>query len=497
VTTWAKGNTWPGAFNTDLNAAVWGGPSFPNYWYFFKDNVFIRVNTTANGQVDVPPTTFAKGGWGSVVGTDFANGLDAALHGTGTKYCYMTHLFKGSQYIRHNLKTGQKDIGPVPITDVWSLPAPFSSGIDLAFYGSGDRDSDIVYFFKGAQCLPFNTKTNQAEDVTLIETRFPALARYIPRPQLFLVEDYELDTYVGPVQLGQAVQNVSILPNEHTSMRMIVERTDTTSSTVSQSFLQNQQDSVANDFYSETKSENKSESSSDAYRYQMDASFHGDASADSVWGGEVNAQLGVKGGSDDVRSNFANAAFGTISQQVKQTSSQVTQRVTTSTSTDVDSKSTLFDELKEFDNRGSSTVLSYEFYTQVQPTTTLLVLKHIGLAFLDGAGAQESAEVADMDIFLSKHIASKDGSGGQDSIRKWIVEQLSSIRDAKGTQQSVIKQVTESGRAEIQFDPGLTTTYSIKMPDGSDQVITVAGLVKAASNILLPMNTMTAVAEAA
>jgi hypothetical protein len=57
----------------------------------------------------------------------------------------------------------------------------------------------------------------------------------------------------------------------------------------------------------------------DASDYHMDANFHGDASI-GFDSGEVNAQLGVKGGSNDVRSDFSKAVGGAMDTQIAQTS---------------------------------------------------------------------------------------------------------------------------------------------------------------------------------
>src|SRR5690348_4817468 len=71
--------------------------------------------------------------------------------------------------------------------------------------------------------------------------------------------------------------------------------------------LESQSDEAANAF-SRTISDDQSKSGSkEDYGYDLDASFHGDASMTSLSGGEANAHLSVRGGSQDTRSAFATA----------------------------------------------------------------------------------------------------------------------------------------------------------------------------------------------
>ena len=114
----------------------------------------------------------------------------------------MIHFFKDGQYIRHNLNTGSTDAGPIPIKDAWNLPEDVSNKIEIAFYGTGAEEEQI-FFVSGTQCALYDTKTDETIQVFPIDERFPAFAEFMMRPQLFLVEDYRLETYVGPPQLGR------------------------------------------------------------------------------------------------------------------------------------------------------------------------------------------------------------------------------------------------------------------------------------------------------
>jgi len=141
------GSTWPLLFSSGIDAAAWGGPSFPNYWYMFKENKFIRLNSEGGGcwVVDVPPQDIAQAWW-SAHGTWFANGCGTALAGRIAQDDAKIHLFGGGgQYIRHNLLNGHPDIGPKPIREQFNVPEPFASAIDLSFY---DQRACRLFFWR-------------------------------------------------------------------------------------------------------------------------------------------------------------------------------------------------------------------------------------------------------------------------------------------------------------------------------------------------------------
>lgn len=355
------GTSWPLAFASGIDAAVWGGPSYPDRVYFYKETLFICYSVAA-GHIVAPPSTILQG-WGSAHGTWLADGPGAALHAIEIKYPGRVHFFKGDQYLRHDLNSGALDFGPIPIIQQYSLPDPFSQGIDLAFYGSDD-ESQKVYIFKGDQYLLYDLKENQVQTIAAIEERFPAMAQYITRPQLFLVEHYQLTTFVGPSEAGELVETLSIPGRTKQSVMLVTEVTETSSNTIQQTLLQSQDDTTQNDFYNQMQSENQQSGSKDAYDYHLDASFHGDASATGLTGGEVNANLKAQGGTNDVRSSFANAVDGTIQSQLNTTTKQVKQQVYSSDQQYTRTEHTVRMEEQTIDNTNSDQLLVYEYHQQ-------------------------------------------------------------------------------------------------------------------------------------
>jgi hypothetical protein len=277
------GTSWPQGFST-VDGAVWAGAAYPNLWYFFKDNWYIRLNSSQGGSwlVDEGPRgvlgVWATGAWTNPDGTWKTPGVPVALHGLRPKFDGMIHFFKDGQYIRHNLNTGGTDAGPLPTKDVWNLPEEFSNKIDLAFYGTGAQEEQI-FFFSGVQCALYDTKTNQTIKILPIEDQFPAFAQFITRPQLFLVEDYRLETYVGPSQLGRLIETRNVLPGNEVKTVMVTETVDSSTTTLHESILDSQDSSVVENFNKQMDKKAENSEGSEKYRYHLKADAQAEAKA--------------------------------------------------------------------------------------------------------------------------------------------------------------------------------------------------------------------------
>jgi hypothetical protein len=483
------GSSWPVMFSSGIDGAVWAGPAFPNLWYFFKDDHYLRLNSSQGGNwlVDAGPEPLVNG-WFSAHGTWFANGCDAALHGLGTKHHARLHLFKNNEYMRHNLTDGERDIGPGPIRDVWNLPEPFASKIDLAFYGTGAEEEQI-FFFSGTQCALYDTETDETLKVFAIEERFPAFAEFMARPQIFLVEDYRLETYLGPPQLGRLVETRNVPPGTETKTLMVTETIDSSQTTLRQSMLESQDASVVNNFNQQLDQRAAQESGSEKYRYHMNADFHGDASATGVWGGEVNATLGVQGGSDSLRSNFAESTFETIGSQVTEATKQLNQRTYESAAA-IEHKERVLKQEEIVLKNPTDRLRVFEFYQQLQPYITLLVLKDIRAAYADGTGTPQIVDLSRLDELASDKLVD---DAARSQLIGFVAGELASVEDQEGQTRMLIRPQAETS-GTIALIPNPTASFSIQHANGEVQQITTRGLViKAAKDWLAPTLTMIAV----
>ena len=499
------GSSWPVMFSSGIDGAVWAGPAFPNIWYFFKDEMFVRVNSDVSGGgggpgfvremiwvVDYGPRgilgVWATGAWAAPDGTWQTPGVPVALHGLGSKFHGMIHFFKEGQYIRHNLKTGGTDSGPVPIKDAWNLPEEFSNKIEMVFYGTGAEEEQI-FFFSGTQCALYDTETDETIKVFPIEKRFPAFAEFMMRPQLFLVEDYRLETYTGPPQLGRLVETKNVLPGAETKALLVTETIDSSQTTLHQSLLDSKNSNVVNNFNKQMDKKAEKVEGGEQYRYHMNADAHGDASATSMWGGEVNASLNVQGGSDSLRSNIAESAFETIGSQVTEATQQINQRTYDSTAAIQHMERVLKQEEIVLKNP-TDRLRVFEFYQQLQPYITLLVLKDVRIAYTDGIEPPRVVKMSSIAELLNSKLADDED---RKKLTQFVANELSAVADQDGQTRSLIQTEAQSSGA-VALLRNSTSTFHVQHANGDVQKIVTQGLViKAAKDWLAPTLNMIAV----
>ncbi|HEY0738728.1 MAG TPA: hypothetical protein VGD69_27665 [Herpetosiphonaceae bacterium] len=482
------GNSWPITFSSGIDGAAWAGPVFPHLWYMFKDDQYIRLNSSQGGSwlVDIGPEPLVNG-WFSAQETWFGTGCDASLYGIGSAHHAKLHLFKNNEYVRHNFLDGHADMGPGPISNFWNLPEPFSNKIEMAFYGTGAEEEQI-FFFSGTQCALYDTEAQETIKVFPIEERFPAFAEFMRRPQLFLVEDYRLEAYLGPPQLGRLVETRNVTPGSETRTLMVTETIDSSTTTLRQSMLDSQDASVVNNFNEQLDKKTAKEEGSEKYGYHMNADFHGDASATSMWGGEVNAQLNVQGGSESLRSNLAESVFETIGSQVTETTQQLKQRTYESAEA-IEHKERVLKQEEIVLKNTTDRLRVFEFYQQLQPYITLLVLKDVRIAYADGTAPAQIVDISRFGKLVSDKLTDE---AVRAQVMQYVAGELAAVEDQDGQAHSLIQSGATSSALALLPNP--TTIFRVQHANGDVQEIATKGLViKAAKDWLAPTLTMIAV----
>jgi hypothetical protein len=128
--------------------------------FFFKNDNYWRFDLKANRLDKGYPNKIKRGFIGlknyPKLGIDFSKNLDAALN-RNNKHCY---FFKGAYYVKYDMATKKVMSGyPKKIAGNWSLPKEFTKNIDASY----SRYDERVYFFKGSKYVRYNLKTKKVD----------------------------------------------------------------------------------------------------------------------------------------------------------------------------------------------------------------------------------------------------------------------------------------------------------------------------------------------
>lgn len=144
-----------GNFLTGIDAALNGEVQYAGKAYFFKGTQYTRYDWK-NDSLDAGFPA-ALSAW--KLPAAFASGVDAATNGR-LKYAGKAYFFRGNKYARYDWATDKVDLSGA--LSAWNLPGDFANGIDAALNGSGAYAGKL-YFFKGNQYVRYDWKTEKVD----------------------------------------------------------------------------------------------------------------------------------------------------------------------------------------------------------------------------------------------------------------------------------------------------------------------------------------------
>lgn len=484
------GDTWPMMFSSGIDVAAWCGEIDPTLWFLFKGDQYIRINsnTAPHWTVTRGPKPI-KDDWFQPQADWLQNGA-VALHGLSPKFHGKLHIFKGNEYLLHDFTNGHIAAGPGPIKEFWHLPEPFTSKIDLAFYGTGRDNEQSIYFFSGNQVALYDTKIKETIKVAPIEQFFPAFAQFMTRPQIFLVETYRLETYIGRPQLGRLIETRNVPPGTETKTLMVTESIDSRADTLHNSLLNSQDKTVVTNFNNQMSQKLEDEQSSEQYRYQMKAKAGVEARLMGIVSGEINASLATQGGSDTLRNKFASSTFASIESQVNESTRQVNLRTYDSQAA-IENKERVLKQEELVVKNPTDKLRVIEFYQQLQPYVTLLVLTDVRVAYSDGTEAPRIVPLSGLPELLNSKLTNEEEKA---KLIQFVTNELGSIKDQDGQARAIVKGGQPGSPAALELVPNPNPVYSIQHANGDVQKIVAEGLmIKAAKQWLTPTMTLIAV----
>jgi hypothetical protein len=293
------------------------------------------------------------------------------------------------------------------------------------------------------------------------------------RPQLILIEEYRLSSFLGAYGFGRTLKSFSLLPGESTKMSIRTASREETIAKQSTSILDSYSQESASEFESAIEQENSNRATSSA-----DFSYRASAEGSASWGfGSVKAEAGVAGSCNSAREEFGKAvANATSKHAAKASANRNVQVETTSQTTQVDEKTT--DIVREVANINVGRTLNFVFRQMNQEFITLLHLVDVRIGFTSGLDPISEVALYEVDGLLEQALVTQTVV---DEVRKFILDELQGIQDFSGaTQPKFIQPLVDGKTYHVNRD--FTTSY--KDPTtGTER--SVAGIIISARNIVM------------
>jgi len=267
------------------------------------------------------------------------------------------------------------------------------------------------------------------------------------------------------------VETRSILPGHAGKTVLVTETLDSRSDRLHSSLLESQDEAVVNNFNKQMDQKAEKDASSDRYRYQMTAQAHGEANY-TFLGGEVNVEAAVRGGSDEVRERLAQSTFETIESQVTEPARQISQR-TVDSAADIEHKERVPKQEEIVLKNRTERKRDFEFYQQLQPYITLLVLTDVRVACLDGAEGPKIAPLSGLAHLLDGVIAD---DAQKQKILRYVAAELAAVRDHESQAHPVIKPVSPAASGVLERAPTAAPAFTVQLENGATQQIVTKGL---------------------
>ena len=306
----------------------------------------------------------------------------------------------------------------------------------------------------------------------------------IPKPSIYIVEEYSMASYLGEYGAGKTVSTFSLLPGEVTTISVRTYEDSTETDTASQNVLDSFTQESADDFETTLQSEagdklsNTSGSSTDS---NMDVALMIDLFGVVKVGGESQAE--VTDSVSSTRETYTTATSSTLEKHVTNTSSHREVQInTTSTSTvSSGSESTIS---RTIENINKSRVLNFVFRQLQQEYITITYLKSVRFLYSNGFGESvQIVEIPKLETMLSEKLKAEHVKEAM----AMLLRNYCTVYNYRGDAIPFIEKVTQKLDGCAFAKPGEEITYWRKRANLTDHedAITVPGpILRVDRNIL-------------
>jgi hypothetical protein len=293
------------------------------------------------------------------------------------------------------------------------------------------------------------------------------------KPQLFLVETYQLSTFKGRLIRGDNVGTIAMQPHTHLTTRLITKRMDSQDIASSSTVLDDQTTQSNQNFNQQLQNLSEQKSSGEQYNYGMQANAHADGSV-GFGSASGDAHVDVAGSTNDARQEIAQSVGHAIDSQISQANQVRKQQVT------VDSENTHLMTESESEvtierTNDSDQPSNLGIFQLKQELVTILSLVDVQVAFRNtDSKSDKLVKLFDLDSLLSEVIAVKEEAS---TIKSQIRTVLENIRDYMDDSKSILIQDGTQSETLV-INKRLTSSYELKNADGTTgKVISVPGVI--------------------
>ena len=266
-------------------------------------------------------------------------------------------------------------------------------------------------------------------------------------PRLFIIQVYNISSFLGDYGLGRTIKTFTLLPGEQTKISTRTWRATTEtraeSTSIVDSFDENSSERFADTVLSET---------TDSYTQSKSTNWQveGEAKA-SIGIASASTSAGGGGESSSSTEEFARAVDESVAEHTQEASSHRENTVTSSSESSEESGIEIVEE-RTIQNINVKRTLNFVFRELNHTYLTKTHLKDIRIAFTNGrAGSWRESPLSGLAPFIDSLFADKNEGK---RVLRWILGYIAIVFDIDDTPRTVLERV--------QMDPCATEIESIQ-----------------------------------
>lgn len=312
------------------------------------------------------------------------------------------------------------------------------------------------------------------------------------KPQLFLVESYQLSNFRGDLLRDELVATMQpMLPHQTVTCRVLTRKRTTQEEKQGSTVLDAQSTEAGTNFNTQLKQSAEQKFGTEEYGYAMQSNFSGKGSA-GLGSVSAKAHLDVTGSTNNVRQELANSVDSALDTQVSQ-ANQARRESVRVASSDTKVETTNETEVTVTTENPSDQVRNFGIYQLRQEHISILSLVDAEVAFLNGdPKATQKVPLFRLDELLGQVVEDPEERA---VVKGQIRGCLSAVRDNNDQAQSLVQDDAGQPGGFI-VNKKLRSRYELRNADGSvRQVLSAPGIVLRASTKQLKKPGATVVAS--